>query len=338
MPSKETYNYFLEQGYPVDQCAYNRYDSLESNEDLEMLFNVLSSVKDKNLNPAKITANTLVANPDFEKIADSGYKDYFYETTLETYKRYPKHNKSFEIFKQGITAKVVMPQFHGREHLNVKRWMRSLQKRDKAMVEAFNHRMFSIHQSFDPANRNEFMDAFDYDNHADAEYIKTVAVEGLDIFNKIWGFKSGSFIACCYKWHSSLEPILAENGVKYIQGLAIQGEPIAEPGTLRYKKIYHYQGEKNRNGQYYLTRNAFFEPSQDHTFDWVADCLQRIDIAFRWNKPAIICSHRVNFIGSIDTMNRDRNLKLLKELLTKILTKWPDVEFISSDEFDTIQK
>lgn len=47
---------------------------------------------------------------------------------------------------------------------------------------------------------------------------------------------------------------------------------------------------------------------------------------------AVISSHRLNFIGNIDIQNRDRNLILFRKLLNKIMKKWPDVEFISSDE------
>ena len=38
MSSKEAFNSLLKKGYPVDQCPYNKYDALESNQDLEMLF------------------------------------------------------------------------------------------------------------------------------------------------------------------------------------------------------------------------------------------------------------------------------------------------------------
>ena len=54
------------------------------------------------------------------------------------------------------------------------------------------------------------------------------------------------------------------------------------------------------------------------------------------NRPAIISSHRVNYVGFLDERNRDKNLKLLKTLLDKILNKWPDVEFLSSDEMGLI--
>ncbi|HEY5590911.1 MAG TPA: hypothetical protein VIK55_07815 [Paludibacter sp.] len=332
MASKDAFEYFKSKGYPVAQNAYNSYDALESEEDLEKLFEVLSFVKDKNGNPAKLTANSVVANPDFDRIAQSDYQQYFYEPFTETYKRYPNHNNSFQILKQGIDSGVVMPQFHSREHLNVKRWMRSLQQWNQASLEAFGQNMYSVSQPFEPGNRNEYMDALDFDSQADSDYIEEVLKEGLILFRQIWGFKSTSFIANCYVWHSSIEKLLADEGVKYIQGMVIQSEPLAEPGTYNYKKRYHYQGQKNRYGQVYLIRNAFFEPSQNRHIDWVNDCLNRIETAFRWHKPAIISSHRVNFMGFLDPSNRDRNLILFKQLLSEIVKRWPSVEFMSSDE------
>jgi hypothetical protein len=95
---------------------------------------------------------------------------------------------------------------------------------------------------------------------------------------------------------------------------------------------HHILGEKNKIGQSYLIRNALFEPSENTNKDWVNSCLKEIDIAFRWHKPAIISSHRVNYIGFIDEKNRSRNIHDLKSLLTRMLEKWPDIEFMSSDK------
>ena len=91
-------------------------------------------------------------------------------------------------------------------------------------------------------------------------------------------------------------------------------------------------GEKNRFGQYYIVRNAFFEPYKGGAVDYVGECLNRINIAFQCHKPAIISSHRVNFIGTLDESHRDKNLGLLKELLKKLIQQWPDVEFLTSDQ------
>lgn len=59
-------------------------------------------------------------------------------------------------------------------------------------------------------------------------------------------------------------------------------------------------------------------------------------MAFRWNKTAIISTHRINFIGLIDNRNREKNLKLFKILLSEIVKRWPDVEFITSEQLGDI--
>ncbi|MGI6306870.1 MAG: hypothetical protein ACOXZQ_13520 [Bacteroidales bacterium] len=95
-------------------------------------------------------------------------------------------------------------------------------------------------------------------------------------------------------------------------------------------------GNRNPYGQYYLVRNCFFEPSLSGNADEVDNCLARIAIAFRWHKPAVICSHRINYIGAIDSGNRSRNLKKLKQLIEAIIREWPEVEFLTTDKLGAL--
>jgi hypothetical protein len=88
----------------------------------------------------------------------------------------------------------------------------------------------------------------------------------------------------------------------------------------------------------YLSRNSFFEPSQLPTFDWVSDCLKRIELAFFWGVPVILSTHRLNFIGSIFPNNSANSLSLFKDLLQRIVRIYPDVEFMSSDELGQLVK
>ena len=128
-----------------------------------------------------------------------------------------------------------------------------------------------------------------------------------------------------------MEEHLGLAGIRYIQGMIAQYEPKLVEGP-EYKIKYHYQGEKNAHGQRYLVRNAFFEPTIRNDIDWVDECLLKIATAFKWNKPAIVGSHRVNYIGFINEQNRDNSLTLLKTLLRLIVKRWPDVEFLTSAE------
>ena len=95
-------------------------------------------------------------------------------------------------------------------------------------------------------------------------------------------------------------------------------------------------GEKNELGQYYLIRNCNFEPSYNYHKDWAAIAMNGVRIAFEQKKPAIICSHRLNYIGRIDEENRKRNLVSLEKLLTEITKKWPDVEFMTTPELGQV--
>ena len=81
-----------------------------------------------------------------------------------------------------------------------------------------------------------------------------------------------------------------------------------------------------------MIRNVDFEPSWSDTYDWVDRALNGIEIAFMMGRPAIISSHRLNFIGAIYENNRKKNLLMLRELLSRVVRKWPDVEFMSSDQ------
>lgn len=328
MPSKEAYDQLIKNGLRVDKDPYCRYDSLATADDLNALFDVLCSVKDKNGRHAVMTADSVVANPDFEKIKESGFEGYFYEPFTETLKRYPNHESAFKMWKQGIEEGIFHPQFHGREHLNVKKWLRILQSGDKTTILAFKYGTFGLSSKVDPSINN-FMGAFDSGLEEDIIDYSKILTDGLNIFENIIGYKPESFIAPKYIWSPRIEPVLKTNGIRYLQGMVCQTIPINNANTFVYKKN-NFCGRKSEYGLTYLMRNCFFEPSQGGPT--AKECLHRVKMAFRWRKPATISMHRLNVIGAIDENNRTKNLLELKWLLNEIVKSYPDVEFMSSDE------
>ena len=133
----------------------------------------------------------------------------------------------------------------------------------------------------------------------------------------------------------NVEKYLKECGVKYLQGLVTQKIPYGDDCNIKFRKK-NFQGTRSPEGLIYLMRNVFFEPSQTIKPEAVDDFLYRIKLAFRWGKAAVICAHRLNFIGSIDPKNTDRNLPMFQELLKRIVKQWPDVEFMSSDQLGNV--
>ncbi|NGP78153.1 hypothetical protein G3570_16035 [Balneolaceae bacterium YR4-1] len=327
--AESTFNDLLEEGYPLDQCVYNSKDALETNSDLEYLMEVLSSVKDMNGNPAIFTINNIVANPDFDKIKEADFRKYFYEPFVQTLERLPNRDNVMKLYHEGIEEKLFKPQFHGREHVHTHHWIKALQEGNVKLLKIFNRGMFTYYKGEGSNCKNEYLDAMATYNEKQFGAIEDKIKSGLDLFEDIWGFRSKTLIAPCYIWGRNIEIFFHKYGVRLIQSGRCQKEPVYNQDN--YNIIRRYIGQNNSHGQVYSIRNVQFEPASNPGINWVDKALIEISTAFIWKKPAVISTHRVNFIGSINPKNRSRNLILLKELLQKIINKWPEVEFISSD-------
>ena len=157
MPSIDVYNKLLKLGCAVDMHPFLKYDSLESNTDLQNLFEVLSLYKDFVGNHPIITANTIMANPDFEKIEESGFNEYFYEPFNVTLNKYPDHDKVMNLYSKGIEHGIFFPQLHGLEHLNVNRWMRALKSGNGNASLIFKYQMFDLADYTDGSHWRNFV-------------------------------------------------------------------------------------------------------------------------------------------------------------------------------------
>ena len=330
MPSKDVYNYLIIKGARIENDRYNRYETLECNDDLTKLYDVLTSFRDKNGKHPVITAVNVVANPDFEKIRQSGFNEYHYEPFTETLKRYPAHDQVYKLWKEGIEKRLFVPQFHGREHLNVRRWMRALQSGHKGEMEAFGLGLTGLHPAVYSPFKGEYQGAFEFDTQEDLEYLKDVISDGINLFENLCGYRPLVFVPTNGPLSKQLEPVLAENGIKFIQTARfLYKEPLLNG---KVKHHIRYLGRKNKLGQRYFIRNCVFEPNAEPGFDWVGKCLKEMDSIFAWHKPVIITSHRVNYSGFLDPENRSTGLKMLHNLFAGMLSKWPDIEFITSAE------
>ena len=329
MPSIESFERLEKSGLDLrsfDAERYNMNDTLATSHDLENLFEVLSTAKDSNGNCAVFTPVTIVANPDFQKIKDTGFQEYFYEPFTETLKRYSGCELSFGLWKEGIEKKLFVPQMHGREHLNVSAWMNALQSGEKNTLAAFQEGMWGFVPPAYPAI--DYQAAFLLGNPGELDYHAEVIKEGMDLFKDLFGYAAEYFVPPNGPFNNGLNKVLVDNGIKFRYASKIQHETL---GNNKSRKIIHFLGQKDKTGIRYIVRNCFFEPSQAGK-DWVDSCLFDIKTAFRWHTPAVISSHRVNFIGSLYPSNLDNGLQQLTLLLRGILKNWPDVEFITSSE------
>jgi len=338
MPSRKTYNQLISDNIAVDKSYFDKNDSLESTSDLQNLYEVLSSFKDIRGNNACITAFSVVANPDFEKIIHNQKSTYLYEPVTETYKRHSHTSGSFELFLEGASKRLLYPQFHGREHLHTIRWIEAINSSSLKEQISFENQAFIGASKTDDLFQYPlgYMAAFNWLNINETKLQNEIIKDGLKLFKHVFGFESISFMASQTIWSDEINPALMDNGVR----LQI-GQQYAPKGNNKTKLINKTWGSKSESGLIHWRRNCQFEPSSDQNYDWVNRTLQEIEIAFRWGKPAVINSHRVNYIGSIFPENRDQSIKKLKTLLKEVQKRWPDVEFIDTERlahimFETI--
>jgi hypothetical protein len=319
---------------------FDSVDALETKDDLSVLYETLTSVRDGNNRHAVFTPFALPCNIDFESIIQGGFKSYQYELLTSTFEKVASgdplaYDGTWDMWKEGIEKGLLKPQFHGREHLNLKVFEEKLAKNDNEVIELLNNRSYtSISSSGYPTI--SYTAAFDFWDFEENRSFPRIICDGLNAFEKVFGYRSVHFNAPGAREHSTLHVCLKENGIKYIDANWITKE---HQGKGVNKRIINYTGKQNLADMHCQVRNVVFEPTFNVGYDWVEYSMKQIELAFFWNRPAIISSHRVNFCGHIDEPNRRDGISSLKALLKKIVKKWPEVEFMSSDELgETIRK
>lgn len=312
---------------------FDAYDALETREDLEALFDVLTSVKDKNGNNAVFTPFALPCNINFEKMSEEGYERYLYELLPDTYKKLSEqqsraYDGTWKLWKEGIENGLMRPQFHGREHLNLKVFKEKLNQRDYELLTSLEYRSYASISSTGYSTIR-FPAAFEFWNKEENYTFEEIIMDGLIQFKNVFGYKSRHFNPPGGRESILIHQCLKNGGIEFLDTTLIKNEHVDKG---KFIKVFNYTGKKNEIGMPYQVRNVVFEPCENNGIDWVNYSLAQIEAAFFWSRPAIISSHRVNFCGHIDPNYRKKGLKSLELLLKSIINKWPDVEFISSEQ------
>jgi hypothetical protein len=315
-------------GLSINATRFEQLDGLDTANDLSALFETLYSVKDKNGRAAVFTPFANCANIDFEGVKNNNFDNYRYELLPQTLNKLEGYDGTWKLWQEGVREKIFIPQFHGREHLNIKLFNELIKKKDPMLMTCIENNSYTG-LPLNYYKTIQFNESFSFDKFDENIELEKILKQGLNDFEKVFGYKAKNFNAPGAYEHQFLEKVMSENGIQFIDSIVLKKE---HQGDGVYKNRFRYIGKKNQYNQRYLIRNCVFEPNLTTPSDAIASCLKEIETAFFWNKPANISSHRVNFTGVIQEKNRIIGNKALKELLRAIVKKWPEVEFMAANE------
>lgn len=323
-------DYYIKKGYPIEKCWMSFVDNFESNQDAEEFLALLYEQGSQGKSRPKCTFLFNPANPDFEKIGERNFQDYYYESFQDRVVRSPNSEKLIHHYRKAIEEGVLEVAFHGREHLYVNRWLRDLQAGESEIRNGFDHNFWGYSKSYYPRLKHSYRSSFALDHPEDLSFQRQSIKEGVALIEDIFEKSVRYFLAPDGPFSLSLLPALKSSGIEYI-GLSKNFRDAATQ-----KRRLFWLGKKLRNGMRVITRNASFEPASPRETDWVDKCLADIKNAFQWRKPAVISTHRANYVGGLELANRDNSLKSLSLLLKKINQIWPEALFMTSSQLGDV--
>lgn len=292
------------------------YDQLESVEELELIYNILSKYKDSNQNHPIIEANFVVSNPDFSATKKADYQSIILKPITE----YPELIKKWN---EGIKRRVFIPQYHGRLHFNYDKMLDMVQN-DPVSKEIFDLEFHGGLNNYKQGNWTLHSEYQKWEDGSQLPYEQLLKWlnEGISDFHKAFGYSPKSTIAPQYIFTPTTAKAFVEAGFKTIQGTNMQ----------MYKKNNRAISKNIPTGSVYykglvaLSRNLKFEPSRGH-LDWKYEAaIMKCKILIKKNIPIIIDSHRINYVGKFAEEGREELDKLLANL-TKL-----GCLFLSSEE------
>jgi len=289
-------------------------DSIETVEDLHLLYDLLKKYKNSFEKPPIITGNFITHNINYNSKNN---------LTYVPLSDYLKNNSELnKMYNRGISDNLLRPQLHGFSHYNHQKLI-SFLKTDLGQ-ELFDIGFLTGYSTMRNIP-NEFKGELNFHNR-DNSIIEKIKLS-VDEFYKTFGYYSESIIPPHFIFDMELVKIIKKHNIQTIQAC----NRLVNNNEKRLRKIYFRQ----QKGLYWFPRNVRLDPHEDYGF-YAKDCLHLIEKAFRYKMPAIIDFHRVNISGNYNPSYRDRTLIELSKVFDSIRKNWPDAKFISTPELISI--
>ncbi len=230
----------------------------------------------------------------------------------------------FEAVAAAIADGVWEPEFHGNYHFDPAARMDAVA--DPAALEAARGGVLAF-----PASSW----CFELDSRRGIDVVRGELDRGLRIFEGLFGRVPASVVAPDYVWDRRHEIMWREAGFHVVQAKREQRRPSAGGGIVpRVAKVLERRWRKLTEAHLiYLERNCRFEPAQESPDAGTTErCLGEIRRAWDGGRPAIVETHRVNFVN-LDRETTERCFDSLARLLAALVEgPGPAPHFVTDSE------
>ena len=279
--------------------------SLETPEDVVALCDFLDGFTGGDGRPALFTPCYIVGNPDYERIAAGGMQAY-HDITIDRGVPAAWERGDFVApAREGVARGVWRPEYHARlHHTQPHLWLASVRDGHREAAPLFDEAMFQ-QSSMLP----------EYEQMHEATQIEWVT-GGFEAFETAFGYRPW----CAINMDASevTERIWWDLGIR-----ARLNRPNAEMGS-----------PSPCTEMTYLRRNARLEPlgiDDEYAAAGFTGCWREVQAAWGRGEPAIVSTHRKNYVSCVAEQQRQGYLQL-EMLLIEIAECRPEAVFVTSAE------
>src|SRR5690606_2223814 len=111
---------------------------------------------------------------------------------------------AWSLWKQGIDSSIMQPEYHGREHLNLRAFNKKLKAKDKELLSALSTRSVTS-LSGSGIKHIGWTAAFSFQGKEDYESLKGILTDGVQRFERVYGYKASCFTPPAQQFPPDLE-------------------------------------------------------------------------------------------------------------------------------------
>lgn len=290
---------------------------------LEALAALLKQYRDQAGRSPVMTLGVILAVPDARRTRNGDPGLDYHRVELDD----PRCTRVLDAMRNGVRDGVFTTQLHGLEHY----WPPALMKAaaiSGSIREWLGAHEFPATEQLPSALQSRWIDGAESPAAPLADSAVTSALaEEVRVFTRIFSRPPAVYVPTTFIWTEAVERAAANCGIRVLVTPGVRNTRRGKKGVPVPDGTRHINGGHTASGLVTVVRDIYFEPAIGHT---VVGTMDRIVGHTRLGRPALLETHRANFVGPAATQND--SLRKLAELFDQLRARLPETRFMSTEE------